>query len=82
MNGLFLLFYCFFGHLATDCYLNMADCLYDSEWYKKPLKLQKYYLLTIQNAQKPCFYHGFGMATLNLNTYGKVCILSKAYTAK
>lgn len=73
-----LFLYCYFGHLATECYLEMADCLYESQWHNYPLKLQKYLLLTIQNAQQPFYYHGFGMIYLNLNTYCKVgCLIFK-----
>lgn len=50
----------------------MADCLYDTNWQKLPIRLQKYVVLMIGNAQKPLYYHGFGVALLNLETFNGV----------
>lgn len=67
-----LIFYCYFGKVATDSFLQMADCLYDVNWHKLPVKTQKYFIIMIGNAQKPLNYHGFGVAVLNLETFSKV----------
>lgn len=67
-----LFLYCYFGKLATDSYSKMSDCLYNMNWRKQPIKLQKYFVLMIQNIQKPVYYHGFDVATLNLETFLKV----------
>lgn len=64
--------YCYFGQLTTNCYEKMAECLYEFNWYEKSLDLQKKILLMIQNMQQPVFYHGFGLAVLNLETFVKV----------
>lgn len=64
--------YCFCGKMATDSYSNMAECLYESNWHKLELKYQKYIIIMIANAQKPIYYHGFGIAVLNLETFNKV----------
>lgn len=69
-----LLTYCFLGTLATDSYQNYADLLYETHWYKLPLNLQKLYILMIANAQKPIYYHGFGIIQLKLNIFIKVMI--------
>lgn len=53
----------------------MADCLYEANWQELPPELQKNFILMIQNAQRPCFYHGFGMAILNLETFTKVSLI-------
>lgn len=67
-----LFVYCFFGMIATESYEKMADCLYESNWQKLPIDLQKYIILMIQNTQQPRFYHGFGVCHLNLDTYSNV----------
>lgn len=71
--GLTTLFvYCYFGKLATESHENMADCLYEMDWRKQPVKIQKYYILMIQNMQQPLHYHGFHVAVMNLRTFIKV----------
>lgn len=72
ISGSNLFLYCYFGHIATDCYLSIADCIYESKWYNQEKILQKFFLIIIQNAQQPFYYHGFGVARLNLNTYRTV----------
>lgn len=64
--------YCYFGKLATDNFTKMADCLYESKWYESSIKAQKCFVLMIQNMQKPLYYHGFGIAILNLKTFTDV----------
>lgn len=73
LSNLFL--YCYFGKLATDSYKEMADSLYEVNWHELPIELQKYFVLMIANTQKPLYYHGFGVATLNLETF---CLVSMA----
>lgn len=60
---------CYFGKMATDSYLNMSNYLYESNWFELPIALQKYYILMIGNMDKPVYYHGFGIAILNLKTF-------------
>lgn len=67
-----LFIYCYFGKLATESYQNMADCLYESNWWELPVELQKYFLLMNVNMQRLLFYHGFEVAVLNLETFSKV----------
>lgn len=74
-----LLVYCYFGHITTDCYLEMADYLFESNWYTRPLNYQKALILMIQNAQRKIQYHGSGVAYLNLNTYLQVCVFLKRW---
>lgn len=58
--------------MATKSFEKMADSLYDCMWYGLDEKLQKYILIMITNAQKPIYYHGFGVAVLVLETFTKV----------
>lgn len=67
-----LFLYCFFGAMATESYEQMAECLYKSKWYGRPTHLQKYFIIMIGNMQRPLYYHGFGLAILNLQTYSTV----------
>lgn len=58
--------------LATESYEDMIDRLYECKWHELPISLQKYFILMIQNAQQPVYYHGFGVALLNMQTFTKV----------
>lgn len=67
-----LFFYCYFGQLATVSYTKIADCLFESELYNQSTDYQKNLVLMIRIAQKATYYHGFGVAYLNLDTFGRV----------
>lgn len=67
-----LFIYCYFAKLATESFLKMTDCLYECNWFELPTKLEKYFPFMIQSAQKPIYYHGFGIIILNLETFTKV----------
>ncbi|XP_055305901.1 odorant receptor 22c-like [Sitodiplosis mosellana] len=69
VSGTNLFVYCFFGKLATESYTKIADCLYEANWREVSIDLQKYIIVMIQNAQRPLYYHGFGIAVLNLETF-------------
>lgn len=64
--------YCYFGKLATESFEEMSNSLYESNWYKLPIKQQKYILLMMVNAKRPLYYHGFGIVILNLETFCNV----------
>lgn len=71
--------YCYFGKLATESFEKMTECLYEYNWLDLPIELQKYFIIMIGNTQKPIYYHGFGFAILNLETFTQVSsILFKA----
>lgn len=67
-----LFLYCFFGKLATDSHMNMADCLFEFNWSDLSTEYQQVLIVMIANIQQPLFYHGFGVAKLNLETFKKV----------
>lgn len=67
-----LFVYCYFGMLANESFQNMAECLYESKWHELTLDMKKATLLMIQNMHKPIYYHGFGVAVLNHETFIKV----------
>ena len=70
VSNLFL--YCFLGKVASESYEKMANALYKSDWTSLSNNYQKYFIVMIAHAQKPVFYHGFGMAIMNLQTFNKV----------
>lgn len=74
INILNLFLYCFFGKMATDSFKEMSICLYKTNWQNLPIDLQKFVVLMIGNAQRPLYYHGFGVAILDLETFTKVRI--------
>lgn len=67
-----LFFFCFFGKLATESFEKMTICLFECNWLEFPIDVQKCILLMIQNAQRPMYYHGLGIAVLNLEIFSKV----------
>lgn len=71
--------YCYYGKVATDSFDIMGNTLYECNWYRLPLNLQKYFILMIQNAQKSIFYKASGIAILNMETFTKVSHLCKIY---
>lgn len=54
----------------------MADCIYELAWRKLTNGLQKYFIILIANMQRPFYYHGFGIANLDLETFTKVKIIA------
>ena len=67
-----LLVYCYLAYKATDHYLSVGDLLYEAKWNKLPRKYQKHFILMIQNAQRPVYYHGFKLIKIVLGTFTQV----------
>lgn len=74
--------FCWYGKQATDSFGNMTNLLYEeANWQDLSIQLRKYLIFMIQNTQRPLFYHGFGIAILNLETFLKVWIfILKVFT--
>lgn len=70
-----LLVYCYLAYQATDHYLSVGDLLYEAKWNKLPIKYQKQFILMIQNAQRPVYYHGFKLIKMVLGTFTQVIII-------
>lgn len=68
----------FFGKMTTESYEKMAERLLESNWYRLNLNLQKDFIVIIANMQRPLCYHGFGVITLNLETFGKVSLYKRS----
>lgn len=66
--------YCYFGKMATESFINIADSFYESNWRGLPIAIQKYFVVVIANAQIPIYYNGFGVAILNLENFCQVWI--------
>lgn len=58
--------------MASESFENMSDVLYEANWQGMPSNLQKYFVVMIGNGQRTLFYHGFGIAVLNLETFARV----------
>lgn len=58
--------------ITTDSYEKMAERLFESNWQRLSIDLQKYFILMIANMQRPIRYHGGGVIALNLETFGNV----------
>lgn len=71
-----LFVYCYFGEMTIDGFENMVRDIWDTNWHELPIELQKYYIMMIQNMQRPHCHHydGFGLATLDMHTFGGVNI--------
>lgn len=67
-----LFLFCFFGKLATDSYGKMDNCLYKANWPDLPIRLQKYFIIMMADAQRPLQYTGLNVSILNLETYTDV----------
>lgn len=63
---------CQYGKSSTSYYSAFADCLYNSNWICLPIEIQKRFIIMIAYAQKPMFYHGYGIIILNMKTFSKV----------
>lgn len=67
-----LFLYCYFGKVATESYQKMCIYLFESNWPDLPADLQRFFIIMIANAQRPLYYHGFGFAMLNLETFTRM----------
>lgn len=67
--------YCFYGNEIYENNMQMAYCLYESNWYKLPNDLAKMYIVMIANCQQPRFYHGFNIVNMEMETVTKVDFL-------
>lgn len=65
--------------MATQSYEDMANCLFEGNWQKLSVRLQTFLIPMIENAQRPIYYHGFGVAVLNLETFMRVRMLHPAW---
>lgn len=64
--------YCAFGKSATEQFDQLPNYLFESNWPNSPLKLQKYFILMLADAQQPMQFVGFRIVILNLETFTKV----------
>lgn len=71
-SAMYLFAYCFAGKMATESFEKMLICVYESNWYELPLDLQRALVIISINSQQVYYYHGFGIAVLNLETFAKV----------
>lgn len=61
--------YCRFSENITSKSLEIGDIVYNSLWYKMPLKEQKLIILMIQRSQKEFRLSGLGLVDCSLATF-------------
>lgn len=72
-SGMMVLFlYCYFGKIGAESMNHMSDYVFDLNWHELTPNLQKYIILMLMDMQMPLYYHGFELATLDLNTFLRV----------
>lgn len=67
-----LFVYCYYGAVATENCLQFASSMYESNWYKLPTNLQFFIIMKLRNTQRPLYYRGWKLISLNLDTFCKV----------
>lgn len=74
-----MLYFCYYGVLASESFEQMADSLFESNWLELPVELQKYFVIMIANMQNPLFYNGFGVFDVNLTSFISVSLFSSPW---
>lgn len=64
--------FCYYGVRTTEHCLNYANVLYDADWYKLSIPLQKCLMMMIHEAQCPLVYDGSYIVPVNLEIFTKV----------
>lgn len=73
LNTEWIFMHCLLGKLVTDRFNQLPDYLFNTKWYKLPVKVQKYFILLLANTQQPLLFHGFGIYVLDLEKFASVC---------
>lgn len=63
---------CYFATKITINAESVSLCIWNSNWYKYPVKYQIYCKLILMRAQRPVYFHGFKMITAEMETLLKV----------
>lgn len=71
-GSVFLFLFCYFGKSATESFETISNDVFEANWPGVPAHLQRYFILLILNTSKPLQYHGFGVVTLQLETFSQV----------
>lgn len=58
--------------MATTQFEQLPTYLFESDWPNLPLKLQKYYLSMLANAQQTLHFDGFGILSVDMKSFTKV----------
>lgn len=64
--------YCYYSSNTAYRLESVANDIYDSLWYRLPVRLEKFYILSIASAQSPRYFTGFSMISCSLGTFTKV----------
>lgn len=61
--------------MATDSFMDMTDCLFQSNWSNISVDQQEFFIFMIKNARRPIFYNGSRIVKVNLETYAGVGLI-------
>lgn len=67
--------YCYYADKITRNLIEIGDIFYHTNWYGLPLKAQKLLVFSIQIAQKPFLFSGYGIFDCSLEIFVSVRIL-------
>lgn len=71
-NILWIYFHCLLGKYVTDRFDRLPNHLFQSRWYDLPIRMQKYFILLLADAQNPLIFYGLGIYALDLETFTSV----------
>lgn len=63
---------CYAATMTTTSSLQMAEIIYNANWYNFPHELRKYLPLMIARSQLEISFYGFGIVVCNLKNFVKV----------
>lgn len=70
---------CDFGEEVTNQLTSISDSFYEILWYQLPIDLQKYFILSILNAETSVHLEGFGLYSTR-DTFKKVIISANIFS--
>ena len=73
LGSLFPFFlFCHFGGNITQQFEDVGEAVYQLEWYRLPLDMQKDIRIVIAAAQKPIYMRGYGDTRSTYSVFKKV----------
>lgn len=66
--------YCYYATFACDRVASIGDTVYNSNWYKQSVEMQRRNILIIAYSQQPVHFTGFNLFPCTLEIFGHVSI--------
>lgn len=64
--------YCYTGSLVHSALLQRSEYTYEVQWYRFPIKYQKFIPMILSETQREHYFEGFGIVRLEYSTYTMV----------